>query len=447
MGRRVRPAQSSEPGLLLGTHAVDITPDLPVALAGFASRTARADRVLSRLTARLFAFSDREGTGEAVVLICADLLWWGDALTAELEMAARARYGEGVRLLLHASHTHSGPQTAAGMLPSLGAVDAAYLSRLHTTVLDGVGHALAARRPVAVQRYRGRCDLAVCRRGRDQASGQVREEPTPCAEHAAGQDLTVLVFRGNGGDPVGVLVHYACHPVVHAGNAVSADFPGEAVAELERTEARGALVGFLQGCAGDLNPRLIAGGRFQSGGADEIGRLSGRLTAAARDALAGRPEPIASGPLTHRLTTVRLPLQPPPTVAQLRSAAERVDLVGDWARLLLARPRPLTRTLTLRLHALWLAPEAGLLTMNAEPVSWYGRVVLAASHRRLLALGYTNGMIGYLVTAGQLAEGGYEPDVSTRYFGLPAPFAPSVQAVAGAAIERLIQLGPARHGR
>lgn len=446
MGRRVRPAQSSEPGLLLGTHAVDITPDLPVALAGFASRTALADRILSRLTARLFAFSDCEGTGEAVVLVCADLLWWGDALTAELEMAARARYGEGVRLLLHASHTHSAPQTAAGMLPSLGAVDAAYLSRLHTTVLDGVGHALVARRPVAVQRYRGRCDLAVCRRGRDRASGQVREEPTPCAEHAAGQDLTVLVFRADGGDPVGVLVHYACHPVVHAGPAVSADFPGGAVAELERT-AGGALVGFLQGCAGDLNPRLIAGGRFQSGGAEEIGRFSGRLAAAIRDALAGRPEPIASGPLAHRSTAVRLPLQPPPTVAELQSAAERADVVGDWARLLLGRPRPLSRMVTLRLHAVWLAPEAGLLTMNAEPVSWYGRVVQAASHRRLLALGYTNGMIGYLVTAGQLAEGGYEPDVSTRYFGLPAPFAPHVQAIAGAAIERLIQQRPTRQER
>jgi hypothetical protein len=38
-----------------------------------------------------------------------------------------------------------------------------------------------------------------------------------------------------------------------------------------------------------------------------------------------------------------------------------------------------------------------------------------------LPLGYSNGMVGYVPTAAQIAEGGYEGDSSSVSFGLPAP--------------------------
>ena len=47
--------------------------------------------------------------------------------------------------------------------------------------------------------------------------------------------------------------------------------------------------------------------------------------------------------------------------------------------------------------------------------------------RRVLPIGYSNGMIGYLVTAEQIAEGGYEPAESYAYLYRPGPFRPEVE--------------------
>jgi len=47
-------------------------------------------------------------------------------------------------------------------------------------------------------------------------------------------------------------------------------------------------------------------------------------------------------------------------------------------------------------------------------------------------------MIGYVPTAAQLAEGGYEPDGSTRYFLLPSGFSPVIERDVRQAFEHLI---------
>ena len=62
--------------LELGTAKVDITPRIPVPLAGFGFRTGVFGRVETPLLARTFCF---KGTGERpIILVSADLIWWGN---------------------------------------------------------------------------------------------------------------------------------------------------------------------------------------------------------------------------------------------------------------------------------------------------------------------------------------------------------------------------------
>jgi hypothetical protein len=69
-----------------------------------------------------------------------------------------------------------------------------------------------------------------------------------------------------------------------------------------------------------------------------------------------------------------------------------------------------------------LAQNLGFLTFNAEAVVEYGLFVKRRSEGAILPIGYTNGMIGYVTTERQLAEGGYESREAFRYFGMPGPF-------------------------
>ena len=67
-----------------------------------------------------------------------------------------------------------------------------------------------------------------------------------------------------------------------------------------------------------------------------------------------------------------------------------------------------------------------LLTFNCELAQAYA--LWARKHNPdLLCVGYTNGMIGYICTAEQIREGGYEPSGSSLYFELAGTYSSSIE--------------------
>src|ERR1022692_2717068 len=70
-------------------------------------------------------------------------------------------------------------------------------------------------------------------------------------------DPTVMVLRvdGENGNPIAVLVNYACHPVVLGPENLqySPDYPGQMKRTVEEAFP-GAVCFFLQGGAGNINP-------------------------------------------------------------------------------------------------------------------------------------------------------------------------------------------------
>lgn len=418
--------------LLLGTGKVDITPSWPVPLAGFAFRDGPSEAIGEPLNLRAFAFADDGEPERCAVLCCADLLWWGPDLVALLRRAA-GRAFPGVELVLHASHTHSAPQTSRRFFPELGVADERYLTFLVERAVRGIGHALASMQPVTVRRFEGASDIAVNRRGR-RPDGRTPEWPTPDPAGTADRDLTVLRFDRADGRVVALLVHYACHPVVNGSMRVSADFAGAGMRKLEEAYGSGTVAGYLQGAAGDVNPDAVDGGEFVLGDSGEVEVMGDRFAAAVRAALRARPVPSAAGAVGVHRSAVDLPLRQAPTPSALEQLARASGADGSWARFLLADRSRIVDRITLHLVRLDLGEGLTLVGMDAEPVTSYGLLVKRRSAGHALLLGYTDGMTAYLVTAEQLAEGGYEPATSTRYFGLPAPLAPEAQERAENAI-------------
>jgi hypothetical protein len=85
-----------------------------------------------------------------------------------------------------------------------------------------------------------------------------------------------------------------------------------------------------------------------------------------------------------------------------------------------------------------LGNDLAFLAMDAEVTTPYGLAIKQRSDGRTLPLPYSNGMIAYVVTDQQLAEGGYEADDSTPWFALPSPFAPGIEARVTGAIAKAL---------
>ncbi|MDF2814995.1 MAG: hypothetical protein K0Q81_1195 [Paenibacillus sp.] len=86
-----------------------------------------------------------------------------------------------------------------------------------------------------------------------------------------------------------------------------------------------------------------------------------------------------------------------------------------------------------------LAEGLSLLAMNGEVVMKYGLHLKQLTDGQVLPVAYSNGMIGYVPSAIQVHEGGYEGASSYRYFGLPAPFDPSIETDILTSMELLIR--------
>jgi hypothetical protein len=149
---------------------VDITPVFPVPLAGFAVRSELGafEGVSHRLFARIFVFETGDGNGDKgdAVLISADLLWWGSDRVPMLKRRIHERFGIAEdAILLHGTHTHSGPQTSSLFTSYLGVMDETYIASLENLVIEGIETALLQAEPVQIEQGSGYSPLGINRRG------------------------------------------------------------------------------------------------------------------------------------------------------------------------------------------------------------------------------------------------------------------------------------------
>jgi len=137
---------------------------------------------------------------------------------------------------------------------------------------------------------------------------------------------------------------------------------------------------------------------------------------------------LGDAPLKAQWDSVELPFQHVPIEAELREESTKDGVIGEWARAFLAHPERIAASATLRLQRLDIARDQSLLAMNGEMCMDYGRQIKDVSRGTVLPVGYSNGMVGYIPTATQVDEGGYEADESTRYYLLPGRFAREIDA-------------------
>jgi hypothetical protein len=238
---------------LISSGTVDIAPQRPLMLGGFAKRTAPFRAIADKLEANVLVV---RGVSSRVVIVTTDLLYPGETLRALLlENLGLAEKPE--ELFLSASHTHFAPMTAPSM-PRLGVADPDYVLYVFGQIAGLIKSLEEAGAPCECTYHEGRAHhsmnrrlvrLRLTRSGLTTCAGW---GPNPKGERDEG--VRILKFSKPGGEPVAVIWNYACHPSgFHDRTQISAEYPGVVRSRL-RSEFGNIPILFLQGFSGDVRP-------------------------------------------------------------------------------------------------------------------------------------------------------------------------------------------------
>ena len=382
---------STPASLTVGVSEIDITPDEPIRLTGYGSRTAPSEGIRQRLWAKALALGDRRHTA---VLINVDLIGVSRALTEDVAQRLEKHGVERAQVAIAATHTHTGP-SLAGVLPSIfseplppdqQAVVERYTNQLRDKLEKVAVAALADRRPATVSWGQGRARFAANRRvlkdGKWTAFGI---NPDGVVDH----DLPILAVRAADGALRAVVVNYACHATTLEGkdNFIHGDWPGSAKALIQQRHP-GAVAMILIGTGADANPNPRGGGlddveRHAREVADEVDRL-----------LATTLRPLDAAPL------------------------------GRFCQIELSFSGVASKTASYPIQTWSFGDALTMVFLGGEVVADYGlRLKRELDAARLWVNAYSNDVAFYVASKRMIPEGGYEVDRSMSYYGQPGPLA------------------------
>lgn len=419
----------------VGVAKVDITPEQPVRMYGYASRKTESEGIAGRLNAKALAIGGEQGN-ELAVLLTVDC----GAVPADLreEVFRRVQAQTSLkpeRFMLCNSHNHSGPNLKG--MATMSGVEHEHLStyaqqlsdRLEKVVLEAV----AARQPGRLSWTRGSVGFAANRRvltdGKWTGFGAVPGAPV---DHS----LPLLRVTDAKDHLVAVVVNYACHCTTLRGNfkQIHGDWAACAQEYIE-TDHPGAVALVTIGCGADSDPCPHSTVELceQHGRAlaDEVNRL-----------LEGEFKTV--GPtLVARSRPLEVAYQEPPSLEELGERAGRSwaldSLKGQLER---GEKPPTSRTLQI---ATWVfGDDLAMVFLSDEIVVDYAlRMKREMGGGRLWINAYTNDVSCYVASERVLKEGGYEArnSLSSKIsYGVPESVQPSIE---DRILERVRSLLPA----
>lgn len=414
--------------LPVGFGKVDITPRVGVELSGYgAYRNRHSTGVRDRLYARAAAFGADD---EAVVLVSCDLIGLRDECIAEVrERLAAARGLPAHRIMVHCTHTHSGPATAAYC--GWGEPDPPYLHLLPRRIEAACRAALDARAPAAFGYACVPCEGIGINRVRDRFSCPLEEIADPAWRPALPEWTDTachVITLSRAGRTFGWLASFGCHPVVGGSGShqIHGDFCGVAMNSLE-AEHGGATGLFLQGAQGDVNSAIVASVEAESLTALDI--LGARFAAAVRQGLA-QATPCDAAPVrmaSRWASFSRIPLSREMLLERLGAeeavlGAPDADDGDNAFRLALVKATAYRRLLERLERGADLAPAVELQGLRLGPLVFLGspfevmqgiknEVVEKARSPIPVVLGLTAGSYGYAPDREAASAGGYEADL------------------------------------
>jgi neutral ceramidase len=242
---------SAQPGLRASVAKVDITPKTHEVMWGFETRTAPSVGTLDPLYARVLVM---EAGGKRLAIVTLDLgRSFGEPAIDRLQDEVRKSSGISC-LLVCASHTHSAPMLKDEYKGEPPVWEQSALDSIAAAIHSAAGSLQDARIGTGTGSV-----LIGHNRLRVNDDGTVswfERNPTMIPTSPVDPTVTVLRIDKANGDPLAVLINYACHPVVLGSDNLeySADYPAITNRVVEKALGGNVQSFFLQGASGDTNP-------------------------------------------------------------------------------------------------------------------------------------------------------------------------------------------------
>lgn len=408
-----------------GFGRADITPEKPIRLAGYASRSKPSEGVEQRIHVKALALQDAGGA--ATLIVTADTIgtprWFNDRLAERVERELKVPRAH---FLFACSHSHSTP-VIAGCLEDMYGLQGeeletvkAYTDFFLQKSFEAAQAALKNLEPVKLSLGHGNAAFAANRRAFGPRGVGFGVNPTGVMDH----DVPVIRVEGNGGALKGVLLGYACHCTTPGADyKVCGDWAGFAQEYLELTYP-GATAMVVIGCGADQNPNPRNNHLFC--------RQHGLALAGAVARVLNEPMKPLRGPVRAAFDRVELALDKlPPKEEFARKAADPNPSIARFGKRILGLlergEQPMT-SYPCPVQVLRFGNDFTLVALGGEVVVDYShrlRRELPGDH--VWVAGYCNDVFAYVPSMRILTEGGYEAEFNLIYYGIPARFAPSVE--------------------
>lgn len=421
-----------------GLAAVKITPEVPIRMAGYASRNRPSEGVVADLYAKVLALADTRG--ERAVWITTDLIGLRGAVTERILRRIVERTGlKRQQVIVNSSHTHTGPAIADSDVAAYGLNDEAaaalrnYRQMLEDRIVTAVEQALSRLAPAELSYGAGVVPFVMSRREFTRDRGIILGvNPRGPADRT----MPLLKIAAPDGTVRAVVFGAATHNTTLTGEEyrITGDYAGFAQ-EYVQQQRPGVQAMFVLGFAGDSNPYPrgtleLARQHGETLGREVIRVLETTLT------------PVR-GPLNLQFAYVDLPLADAPPRAEIEKMTGRgVPSWRSWMATRMLAALDEGRALPTHYRAPVAVWQFGAdLTLVALPgevvVDYAGLIERAIGPIQLWLSGYNNDVFGYFPSARVLAEGGYE----TRgvVHGGPGFFAPAAEEVLVAKVKELAE--------
>ena len=426
-------SQNSSDEWRVGVARQNITPQSPIWMAGYASRTSPSEGRLHDLWAKAIMLEDAQGVRS--VLITTDLLSIPKELSEVFKDKVKQIYGlEKSQVILSCSHTHSGPVVSRALkyiypmnLDDWVIVDK-YTKELESKLLQLVDESIKSLVPAKIYTQNGIARFQVNRRNNKEGALQSTIELKGPNDYA----VPVIKVEGLDNNLIAVIFGYACHPTTLSINKFSGDYPGFAQIELEKLYP-GATAMFFQGAGGDQNP---------------LPRHSIPLAIQYGKQLASTVERVLSEDMVKQESTldtkyneIDLPFDNPLSLEELNKIATLDDYQGRWAQGMIdeyemnnsfikSYPFPI---------AYWKLGNQELFVLGGETVIAYSLKLKEIFGEQVFVMSYANDVMGYIPSEIVLDEGGYEGDIALRVYGLPAKWDRGIESIIINGVRDLLQ--------
>ena len=393
-------------------------------LAGYASRRAPASGILDPIEISALLL---ECGAIRCLIFSFDLMIVGSELADMIRSKLLPRGFQAADIVLLASHTHTAPATDRACA-KLGLPDHPWVDAL-AEAAESLVRRMDGEKPseIDLTLFQGRLHHSINRRrfwpfptvGRTYGFRLTSFSMAPNPSGPVDERATVALLRRTCDDKaVAVLWHYTCHPTaVVPDNVVSADYPG-AVRQVLRERFGDIPCIFVQGFCGDIRPdmasslrpgwrerlrqlarKLVSGPGFAACTAEDWTRWRQSMAAGVRDILTAGPSTIL-----------------PTDSLQCGSASLALDRFFRGSK----------PDKDMSVQIVRIGQKLEIVALSAEvTVPWQGildTTLPPADGVIRLHAGYAGTMFGYLPTAAQIAEGGYEVEGFQPLFGLSGHF-------------------------